>query len=298
MCVIHNPVAGAAKRRKLGRVLHALRRGGAVVAVRDTRFRGDAETLTQEAARAGFDMVIAAGGDGTVNEVLNGLLALPEGARRVALGFIPLGTANVLAHETGMGTGLGAIVRTLLAGRRLAVTPSHLSWENGSRWFLLMAGAGLDGAIVEAIDTHHTRRKRRFGKLAYVVEALAQAAQYSFPRLSVAVHGGARTEGVMAVALGGQCYGGPFVAVPDGALSSPEGRMVVLKRPGWRGLLRYAVALGLGKLSTLHDVAVPRGQAFVIDGPDWVPVEADGDFLCRLPVRIERPGRTVDLIVP
>ncbi|MEO0035832.1 MAG: hypothetical protein RLZZ501_1855 [Pseudomonadota bacterium] len=286
--IIHNPTAGRHKRRRLLRVVERLERLGCAVTVAETTCRGDAETIAARATRADYDAVVAAGGDGTVNEVLNGL-ALVEGGP--ALGVIPLGTANVLACEIGLAPrDADQIARAIAFGPARRV---HLGLANRRR-FLLMAGAGLDAHVVAGVNI---ALKRHAGKLAYVVEGLKQAVGYDFPVLTIRADGVAY-EGRMAVACKGRFYGGPFVAAPDADLEAPRLEVCILPAAGVTGMLRYGLALPLGKLPELPEVQVVSARSIVITGPRGAPVQGDGDIVARLPVEITIADETVDLICP
>lgn len=288
LLVIHNPTAGRRRRRQLDEVVAAAIALGAEVTCRETGRRGDAEDFAALAADGGYDAVVAAGGDGTVNEVLNGLGSSAGG---LELGVIPLGTANVLACEIGLDPDdVEQVARTLVFGRSRRV---HVGLANRRR-FLLMAGAGLDAHVVAGVST---ALKRRAGKLAYVVESLRQAVGYDFPKLTIRADG-VEYEGRMAVACKGRFYGGPFIAAPDADLAAPSLELCILPNPGVAGMLRYGLALPLGRLPALPEVRVVSARHILITGPRGAPVQGDGDIVARLPAEISIADETVDLICP
>lgn len=284
--VIHNPTAGARRRARLATVLDHLRRFGCAVTVRETTRRGDAESFARAASAAEFDVVAAAGGDGTANEVVNGLA--PDGP---ALAIIPLGTANVLASEIGLDPADAvAVARAIAFG---AVRPIHVGEANGRR-FLMMAGAGLDAEVVAMLDPAF---KRRFGKLAYVMESLRQALRYTFPTLTVAADG--RDHACrMIVACKGRHYGGPFVVAPKARLDAPTFEVCLLPGGGLAATLRYGFALPFGLLPRLGDVLTVSARRIVISGPAGAPVQGDGDVIARLPAEVSLAAATVGLIMP
>ena len=135
-----------------------------------TRAAGDARMLAAELVSAGAGTVVAAGGDGTVNEVLNGICDVPDGLQRTRLAVIPMGTVNVFAKELripGRFEGAWNVVRT---GREwlMDLPLAEFTGPTGARvrrHFILMAGAGLDSAAIERVDWD---LKRRVGPLAYI----------------------------------------------------------------------------------------------------------------------------------
>lgn len=286
--IIHNPTAGRHKKRRLHEVVERLESLGSVVHCRETRQRGDAEDFAAEATADDLDAVIAAGGDGTVNEVLNGL---GRGTGNLSLGVIPLGTANVLACEIGLDPrNIDQVARAIAFGPARHV---HVAVANCRR-FLLMAGAGLDAHVVAGVSV---ALKRRTGKLAYVVESLKQAVGYDFPKLGIRADG-VDYEGRMVVACKGRFYGGPFIAAPDASLEAPMLEVCILPNSGIAGMLRYGLALPMGKLSELPEVQVISARSILITGPRGAPVQGDGDIVARLPAEISVGNDTVELICP
>ncbi|CAA7621708.1 putative diacylglycerol kinase [Magnetospirillum sp. LM-5] len=286
--VIHNPTAGRRHGRRFEDVVERLEELGCTVVCRDTGRRGDAENFARECDRDDYDVVAAAGGDGTVNEVVNGLMAA---AKPPSLAVIPLGTANVLALEIGLDPkDIEAIARTIAFGPSQIVHPAI---ANG-RHFLLMAGAGLDAQVVAGINP---ALKRRTGKLAYVVESVKQAFGYDFPEIQVRANG--RTyQGRMAVACKGRYYGGPFVAAPGASLDKPQLDICILPKSGMAGLMRYGLALPMNRLADLPEVEHVTARSMVILGPRGAPLQGDGDIVARLPAEISLAATTLDLIIP
>ena len=291
--IIFNPIAGRRRHKRLAKVMDRLTDLTCSVTLRHTRHQGDAEVMARRAVYEDFDVIVAAGGDGTINEVVNGLASQKENpdAPGPCLGIIPLGTANVLAIEIGLNPkNIDQIATTIASGSGRRV---HLGVANG-RHFLLMAGAGLDARVVEGINPTF---KRATGKLAYVVESLRQAMGYDFPALQIRADG-KTYEGRMAVACKGRHYGGPFIAAPGADLEKPDLEICIMPNKGVAGALRYGLALPFGKLATLPEIQRISTQSLTIIGPRGAPVQADGDIIARLPAEIRVASETVRLVVP
>ena len=291
--IIFNPIAGRRRHKRLAQVIDRLTELTCSVTLRHTRHQGDAEEVARRAVYEDFDVIVAAGGDGTINEVVNGLASHKDNpeAPGPRLGIIPLGTANVLAIEIGLDPkNIEKIATTIASGQGRKV---HLGVANG-RHFLLMAGAGLDARVVEGINPTF---KRATGKLAYVVESLRQAMGYDFPALQIRANGKSY-EGRMAVACKGRHYGGPFIAAPGADLEKPDLEICIMPNKGMAGALRYGLALPFGKLPKLPEIQRVSTQSLTIVGPRGAPVQADGDIVARLPAEITVASETVQLIVP
>ena len=233
--VIFNPTAGWRRRARLDRVLARLGELGAAVTLYETTARGDAERAAREVPAGQFDAIVAAGGDGTINEVINGLAG-----RNLPLGIIPLGTANVLAAELGLPASDEALARTIALG---ATQPVKLGEVNGRR-FAMMAGVGFDAHVVASVDTG---MKRLVGKLAYAWETLRGFFRFDFRPYRLTIDG--RTyEVASAVIANGHYYGGRFVCAPEARLSDPDLHVCLFKSVGPWAALRYTAWMMMGRL--------------------------------------------------
>lgn len=292
--IIFNPMAGQRRRNLLDAVILGLENAGVRVQMRSTTARGDAERIarmTVSAADPDVDLIAIAGGDGTINEALNGMVggALP-------MAVIPLGTANVLAAEIDLRVNAPAIINCILRGERV---PVRLGAANG-RLFVLMAGAGLDAEVVDRVDS---ALKQRIGKLAYMLATVQCLITGRLGRFAVDLDG-QRHEVSAVVAANAHFYGGKFVIARDARMWSPELHFCLFKGHGRLGALKLGLGMVTGMLERFHDFEVRVGQAAVItpltphrDGADH-PIQGDGDIIAQMPSRIELSPRCIDLVVP
>ena len=297
-----NPVAGRRNRALVQGVLQQLRSRGVEVALRETGGPGDAAALAREAAReslkgAGDDLLVVAGGDGTINEAVNGLVVAggPGAGSALPLAIIPLGTANVLAHEIGLATRREAVAGAIATGpvRRISLGRARAAGAP-TRCFILMAGVGFDAHVVEGVDLG---LKRRIGKGAYVWESLRQIVGFDFPDYRITLDGRTVTAS-SAIIANARSYAGPFVAAPEASLASPGFQVLLFRRGGALAVARSALALFRNALHRLPEVTLLEGRRIRIEGPAGDPVQGDGDTLTRLPVEIETLPDALDLVVP
>ncbi|MFV3128030.1 diacylglycerol/lipid kinase family protein [Niveispirillum sp. KHB5.9] len=283
LAVIFNPVAGRRRPGLVEQVMAAATAAGAVVSLHTTDAAGHATSIARDLARSDTaDVIVAAGGDGTINEVVNGMAASGV-AEPPPLGMVPLGTANVLAHE------LSAMGDARRIGERLALAPAqvvHAGLANG-RLFTMMAGTGLDARVVADIDPV---LKRRIGKGAYALGGLQQilANPGLDYRVTLTAPDGtvSRHRAASCILCKGHFYAGTFVLAPDVRLGQPVLHAVLFTRPGRLAAMTYASAMTLGLLRGRRDVLVLPAIAARIEGPDGEPVQGDGDVIARLPVDI------------
>ena len=285
--IILNPAAGRRRsaERRLRRFIAALERQGCNVVLRLAGSRlGDAERLARE-AKADFDAIVAAGGDGTLNAVVNGLTG-----NATPIGVLPLGTVNVLAREIGLPRRPEELASMIVSGTARPVWPGRV----GDRAFLMMASVGSDSEIVARV---HPRLKARAGRLAFAWAMLIRLWRYRACELVVRADGiEHRAAGLIAAK--GRFYAGPFVVAPDARLAEPAFELVLFRRASRLAVLRYAAALFLGRIPRLNDVTILRARAATVTGDGAVPVQADGEIVGQLPVTIEIADQPLFLIQP
>ncbi len=284
--IILNPIAGARRSALLNAVVERLKQGGAEVTVELTERPGHATELARRAAERGqADVIVAAGGDGTINEVARGLLG-----QGVPLAIIPLGTANVLAIELSLRPRAAEIADMLLTG------PAHLVGTGlvGGEIFLLMVGIGFDGVVVHDINP---ALKKLSGKGAFVWAGIKAWAKGPGRDIRLIVDGREK-RAQWAIVINGRYFAGPYVLSREGDISQP-GLMLYLFRNGGRlALIRYLIALGLGRVAKLPDVEIlPVRQVRFLE-PEGLAVEVDGDARGALPQTVEQGTRFLRLVVP
>ncbi|MDW3205046.1 MAG: diacylglycerol kinase family protein [Alphaproteobacteria bacterium] len=285
VAVIYNPVAGFRQRGRLRRFLRHLRRLGHEVLLRRTEGPGHATQIARDLDPAQVDVVVAAGGDGTINEVANGLIGRP-----IPMTIAPLGTANVFAFETGLGLKLSRAARLPSEGLVAEIRPALA----GKRGFLLMVSAGTDARVVANVDRG---MKRYLGKTAYVLAAVREILSGRPGRIQVTVDG-VRHEAGLVVVTHACHYAGPFVIAPNVRMGDDSVCVVLLKGVRRRSLVKYAMALLLNRLPTLKDATVLRAHRVRIDGPEGQPIQSDGDVIGQAPMDIVLGSRPLRILVP
>lgn len=299
VCVIFNPSArGDRARRFMGR----LRELAAGVVLKPTSGPGDARRLAVEAVREGFPVVVAAGGDGTVNEVVDGWRAAGAGVGRVSLGVLPLGTMNVFARELGLPMGLEAAWAVATRSR----TRRQVRWVRlehagavGGRVAVQLVGAGVDAEAVAGVSWG---LKKRFGPLAYAWSAMkALRGQGVRVRVAadVAVPGDAGTRGVRQVVVcKGRLYGGPFALAPGARLEDGFLHVVLLPEARVSTLLWALWAVPGHRYHRLPGLVRFRCREVELTSDGPMPVQVDGDLAGHLPVRLTVGDEVLSVVVP
>lgn len=292
MLIVLNPAAGQRHRQRLGGVLAALAARGVTAEVRATRHPGEAVEIARDAARAGASLVVAAGGDGTVSEVVNGLLAEPPAPRRPALGILPLGTANVLAHELAIPTSPADLADLLVRRTSRPIWPGVLDQATRPRFFVQMVGAGFDADVVRRVSPP---LKRCIGGLAYAWQGLVEALQYPFPRIEVVIDGVATTTHGVIVS-NGQLYAGRYRLAPDASPLHSGFSVVLFDRPGALPALAGGLALPLGQVLRLPGVRVAAARHVSVPG-GAAPIQADGDPAGVGGFEVSTASRPIDVVM-
>ena len=209
--LIHNPNAGnggSGRRQMLDQARRIFSSAGIEAELIETRGPGDATEMAQRAIVEGRQLVIACGGDGTLNEVVNGLAAEQNG-RRVPLALLPGGTANVLAKELNLPWDIPGAAEKLIHGSLKDIAlglATPLNEPEKKRYFLSVAGSGPDGMIVYSIDLD---LKARVGILAYWWQGAREVFRYKFPHFRV-ITGDQKIDASLVVVGRTKHYGGPF----------------------------------------------------------------------------------------
>jgi diacylglycerol kinase (ATP) len=288
--VVHNPTAGRRRDVRLEGVIRAMRALGAKVDVHPTAHAGDAEATARD-HEGDYDVIVASGGDGTVNEVINGLAARADGLHVPALGILPLGTANLLARELGYPRAGGDLGLLLALGKPTAI---HIGECNGRR-FTLMAGAGFDGGVVDRVDLG---LKRRFGRLAYALQAARELLAYDPDPCFVSVDGGPPIRAWSVVVAKGRRYGGRFHLARDADVRDPDLHVCLFERPGRIGIIATAVGMVLGLAHRVPGYRVVRGSHVTVTGAEASPVQVDGDRGWRLPIDVRTSPIPLSVVAP
>jgi len=292
MLIIFNPVAGRRRATALWKVLDLLVENGIKVEVAETQYAGHATLLARDAAREGRDMVVAAGGDGTIAEVANGLIG-----SATVLGVIPLGTANVLAKEYRLPVTPRAIAHALAYKRTKLLWPGVAKLTGAGAQehvFAQMVGLGFDGAVVHGIQP---LLKRVIGRGAYVWQSLWESVAYRFPRVRLSVDG-KDYEAASVVVSKGRLYGGPYMLAPNAAPTEPGFQVALFEWPGMFPALMSGAALPLGLLPRCPGVRVVAGRHVDFaagNGP--IKTQSDGDALAGTPATVVDAGCPIALVV-
>ncbi|OLE12450.1 MAG: hypothetical protein AUG89_07505 [Acidobacteria bacterium 13_1_20CM_4_56_7] len=307
--LFYNPHSGRRKKHRLKDVEAAagiLRSAGVQVEVAPTRAAADAAAQIRMSVGEGFDTIVACGGDGTVHDVLQGLAG-----KDAALGVIPLGTANALAHDLRLPISAERAARALLTAtpRRIAVGKiEYRDFNNipSSRYFTVAAGVGVDAHLFYKLNR---LIKDRMGMLAYYTKAthlwLTHRMRYfeaEFSRNGEGPKREARLSEMLAVRI--NYFGGVLRELAPGASLARNDMRLVLCRTGNRALyLAYVFRGTIGLSNVIPGIELAHADQITCrsaagEKPEDIYVEADGELLGRLPITLSMVPDALTVLVP
>ena len=293
--MIYNPRAGRLGRQGgalVERAVHILEREGHRVTICPTTGPSTAGALARDEIARGADLILVAGGDGTLNEAAEGMVH-----SQVPLGVLPAGTANVLATEMKLGGDFLGAARRLGECRPHRISIGHLSADSGSvsRHFLLMAGIGLDARIVYHVSAP---LKARIGKLAYWIAGWSLLGR-RLPEFEIEADGVAHRCSFALVSKV-RNYGGDFEIARDVSLFDDHFELVLFEGASSLRYVRYFAGLVANRMEGMRGVTVVRARRVRAPRPldERVFLQVDGEFAGHLPAEIRIVPDALTLLVP
>lgn len=287
--IVVNPAAGAGRavrlapwiRERLGRRPDA--------ELRVTTRRGEAEELAAGARGAGFSRVVAVGGDGTVQEVVNGLLAdvVP-----LELGIVPVGTGNDLARSLGLPADPAAAWTVALGHATSPIDVARATNGDGrERWFTSAGGIGFDAQVAEAMAN---RRGWWAGRAGYLVTTLAELRRFSNRRVTLTIDGQATEIDVLLVAIAnGEYYGGGMRIAPGARTDDGRLEICVVGDISRLTAIRQLGNLYRGTHVDHPAVTMHSGSILSVEGDARTRVHLDGEPFGGLPLRVILAARAL-----
>lgn len=288
--LIYNPAAGKLRRnpeRTLQRTIAALARASLHPRLLPTRAPGDGTERAREAIAEGADLILVLGGDGTINEVANGMIC-----SHVPLAVLPGGTANVLAMELGLGSNLERAAKRLAGCVEKRIAAGKLSQPDGEiRYFFMMGGVGLDATIVTAVNPG---LKAKTGKLAYWVAGLLQFFR-TVGQFGATVNGEPGTYGFV-LASRVRNYGGDLEIASGASLSSNDFEVVLFRGTNPLRYALYMATVGIRMVQKMPGVRTVRAREIEFTGD--APIQLDGEYAGRTPARMEIAPDALTVLMP
>jgi diacylglycerol kinase (ATP) len=301
--LIYNPTSGGRRHRRFLEIEQAgriLKDAGITTEIAATTAAGSAQGIARQAVEQRRGMVIACGGDGTINEIINGLAG-----SAVPMALLPAGTANILAKELRIPWDIPhaarliptGVVRRVALGLATSLNGNHSAdMPSGGRYFVSVGGAGPDGAIVNAVNGE---LKKRAGVLAYWAEGLRQLVSYDFPEMRVRSDGQERLASILVVGRTVH-YGGPFKITTGANLFEDSFEFLTNSTRSRFRYLACLPALWLGKLRSMDGIAAWKDTEVICESANGAVVYAqvDGEPIGPLPLAFRIVPDALSLVAP
>lgn len=294
--IIYNPMSGRSGRRgedalDMVRLLEA---EGIEAEARATSGPSDATRLAREAVEAGANTIISYGGDGTLNEVIQGMIG-----SRASLAVWAGGTANVVARDLGLPFRKEELAKIIGAGKTRTITLGRASSPSGSngpfqRYFFMFSGIGLDAAIARNVNL---KLKRRTGEFAYWVTGLKHLLSWRAQPFDVEVDG-KRYESVFTLVGNGKGYGGGLCMTPRAKLEEPWFEVFILPRRANNVVYLSDLTACLRGNAERTRATIVRGQHVKASSPHEQWVQCDGEIIGALPMTFDAVPDALSIIVP
>ncbi len=287
VCIIFNPNARGAKSRHVLDFLAGKATPDGSIQLSPTQLPGDATRLAAMAVADGCEVIVAAGGDGTINEVVNGI-ALSG----VPLAVVPTGTVNVFAREHGIPLEMEAAWERLAAGATRTIDLGCAESHGAKRYFAQLAGVGLDAVSVRETSWE---LKKKIGPLSYIWAGLKAIATH---RAEVDVHGGnVEARGGLVLIGNGRLYGGQFAVFPKARTDDGLLDVCVFHNHGYGNVLRYLQGVMRGVHTTFKDVTYFQCERIECTAAEPVPFEVEGDLAGGVPATFSIVPRALRILV-
>jgi YegS/Rv2252/BmrU family lipid kinase len=295
--IIANPVSGdARKETKIDAALAYFRKHADSVDVRFTDYPGHAMSIAREAVSRGYDAIIGAGGDGTINEVLNGIVGTT-----VKLGILPWGTGNVFAKEMRISSRIEKQCKLIRKGKAFSLDCGRC----GSKYFLLMASAGFDAYTLRHGD--RLPLKSKFGISAYLFAALRAFSRYKYPSINLRIEDGTTDTGTFVIISNTRLYGSFFIFNPEADPTDGLLDIFVFRESGLWGMIKLVFRLAAHAF--LNGIKLPapyrsldlgryRTRRVELSSKDEIAMQVDGDVISGFGTVFEASPGAVQVILP
>jgi diacylglycerol kinase (ATP) len=287
--ILFNPFAGQAYNLKLSleNAADIWRKHGWKVELRPTKAPGDATIQASVAASLGYNVVVAAGGDGTVNEVMNGLVGT-----KTALAVLPIGTVNIWARELGLSMDLRRAATAFIDAKLQQIDVG----KAGERHFLLMAGVGFDAAVTAIINP---QEKKALGVFAYVKQAIQLAWRFQGVSTHIRIDGKRVRGRILMLVIGNsQLYGGVIKLTANALVNDGLLDVCVIKGSSMLVAPLRLLSIFTRRYNRDPKVVYYRAKRVQIRGKKSLQVQVDGDYLGKTPMNFKVVPASLWVLVP
>ncbi len=284
--LIYNPQAQSGKSVKhIPEIINFFQKKGVLIDTIETSCPGDA-TVQAKKVKDDYDIVVAGGGDGTINEVINGIVNCKKGGKRAKLGIIPLGTENVLAHELGLPEDPLEACKHIVKGKTTQVDLGVAYSGKQERHFILTAGIGFDAHVANTTQSADPLFKKLLGSGAYVLTALKELFKYKPHKMKITLDG--ITYPTSFVIVGNvKWYGKNNIITPEAHINDGLLDVCVIQSDDILNFVKFLFGLLVSKHDFFEDVIIKKAKKIRVESTKPVLAHVDCETLGKTPIDIE-----------
>jgi YegS/Rv2252/BmrU family lipid kinase len=283
--IIANPNAGGFRKVSMNSIKNYLEEKGADVTVYWTVKKGDAKDHAANIKEGEYDVVVAAGGDGTVNEVINGIAK-----KKINFGVIPAGTVNVFAIETGIPFDSFKACDVILQNNTKKINLGIAD----DRYFVLMASAGFDAYVAYNI---HAGLKSVAGRLGFVLHGIFLLLFYKFPKIKITT-GHGTYYGYTVIVSNMKMYAGKIHITPNASFLSNDFEVCILTKKGAISIIKFLFYVLFKKQTSMNELTFLHAKKITLESNSPCSIQADGDGIGGLPKKIKIMKRALSVVLP
>jgi diacylglycerol kinase (ATP) len=292
MKLIVNPLSGGKKvETYLPRIREILGRDN-LLSLAMTKEKNGAFQEAQKVGREGYDLIVVCGGDGTLNEVINGLVSSNSS---IPIGFIPCGTSNVFALSAGIPLDPLEACRVVLKKYVKKIDLGKVGIGTSARYFASMAGIGYEASVIKSLNPNLVRT---LGTIpAHLITGVGVLIKHQRTELSIKLDGSS-CQGFEAIICNGKFYGVSSIIAPEADMSDGYLDVIIFKNGKKRDILRYVLGILRERHLYFKDVEYTRAKKIEIDAPGEVWIQVDGEIMGTLPQTFEVHPQAIQVILP
>ena len=283
--IIANPNAGGFRKVSMNSIKNYLEEKKGDVTVYWTLKKGDAKDRAAKIKKGEYDVVVAAGGDGTVNEVINGIAK-----KKINFGVIPAGTANVFATETGIPFDPFKACDVILQNKTKKINLGAVD----DRYFALMASAGFDAYVAYNI---HAGLKSVAGRLGFVLHGIFLLLYYKFPKIKITTDSGTYS-GYTVIVSNMKLYAGKIYVTPGASFLNDDFEVCVLTKKGAVSIIKFLFYVLFKKQTSMKELTFFRAKEITLESGSPCSIQADGDGIGELPKKIKIVKGALSVVLP
>jgi diacylglycerol kinase (ATP) len=292
MKLIINPLAGGKKMDAYLPIIKKILGTGNLLSIAVTKEKNGAFQEAQKVSQEGYDLVVVCGGDGTFNEVINGVVSSHNS---IPVGFVPCGTSNIYALSAGIPLDPIRACEIVLKRYVRKIDLGKVGTGDSARYFVSMAGIGYDASVIHSLNPNLVRTLG--GIAAHLVAGVRELINYRGTELSIRLNGSS-CRGFEAIISNGSFYGMSSLIAPEADMADGYLDLILFKNGKRRDILRYVLGILRERHLYFKDVEYVRAKKIEIDAPDEVWIQVDGEIMGTLPQEFEVYPQAIQVVLP